>query len=339
MKQPFVSIVILNLNDEKNTINCLKSLEKIDYPSYEAIIVDNGSNLNSFNIIKDYIKKLKFKTKLIRLEQNTGFAEGSNIGVRASKANYIALLSNDTVVDKNWLKEMINVLRKNKKAALVGSEINNLGGFYKKGKTLGSIMSIFGEPINIKSKDKSFTFFVSGCSMLFKKSIVKEPFDKDYFAYGEDVALSWLVHLKGYETKIAYKSKLDHLGGVVRKRLSKLVEFHGEKNKLMNMFLFYELRTLIKLAPLIAFNLLITLIVSIPKSRFLTRMKSYFWLIKNHRKIIKKRREIQRQRRLSDKEIFRYVSCRLPYTNNFLINNLLELYCFIFRVPVLELTK
>lgn len=339
MKQPFVSIVTLNLDNEEYTIKCLNSLEKLNYPNYEVIIVDNGSHIRSFNIIKNYVKKLKLKTRLIRLEQNMGFAEGINIGVRVSKADYIATLDNDTVVDKNWLKEMVWVMKENKNTALVGSEVNSIGDFYKKGKTLGHVMSILGEPIDIKSKDKSFTFFVSGCSTLFRKSIVKEPYDKDYFAYGEDTALSWLVSLKGYKARIAYKSKLDHIGGAARKRFSKLVEFHGEKNRLMNLLLFYESKTLIKLAPLLILNVLTTLMVSIPRGMFTTRMQSYLWLVKNRKKVIEKRKRIQQQRRLSDKEIFKSISCHSPYTNNFIINNLLKLYCFVFRLPVLELRK
>lgn len=339
MKPPIVSIIILNLDDEKNTINCLNSLEKIDYPNYEVIMVDNGSDINSFNIIKNHVKKLKLKTKLIRLKQNVGFAEGNNIGVRHSEARYIALLNNDTVVDKNWLKEMVKLMEEDEKTVLVGSEINNIGSFYKKGKTIGGIISLFGEPIHFIPKDKTFTFLVSACSILFRKSIVKEPFDKDYFAYGEDIALSWLINLKGYKTKMAYKSKLDHIGGVARKRFSKLVGFHGEKNRILNMLLFYESKTLIKLIPLITFNVLISLIASIPHRMFITRINSYLWLIKNSKKIIKKRNKIQRQRKLSDKEIFKNISCHSPYTSSFLVNKLLELYCFIFRLPVLELRK
>jgi GT2 family glycosyltransferase len=268
-----------------------------------------------------------------------GFAEGCNIGVRASKAKYMAILGNDSIVDKNWLKEMIKVMKQEQKTAIVGSEVNSLGSFYEKRKTLGAVMSIFGEPVHIKPKDKSFTFLVSGCSMLFRKSVIKEPFDKDYFAYGEDVALSWLVNLKGYKTRMAHQSRLDHLGGVVRKKIPKLVEFHAEKNKMMNMLIFYESKTLIKMAPLITLNILATLIISIPKSRFLTRMKSYFWLIKNYKKLIKKRRRIQKQRRLSDDEIFKNITCRSAHTNNFLVNNLLKFYCFMFGLHVLELRK
>lgn len=339
MKQPFVSIVTLNLDNEEYTTKCLDSLEKLNYPNYEVIIVDNGSHIRSFNIVKNHVKKLKLKTRLIRLKQNMGFAEGINIGVRVSKADHIVILDNDTVVDKNWLKEMVKLMEENKKTALVGSEINNIGTFYKRGKTLGSVLSLLGEPIDIKSKDKSFTFFVSGCSTLFRKSIIKEPYDKDHFAYGEDTALSWLVNLKGYKARIAYESKLDHVGGSARKRFSKLVEFHGEKNRLLNMLLFYESKTLLKLMPLTILNVLFTLMVSIPRGMFITRIKSYVWLIKNHKKILRKRRKIQRQRKLSDKEILRYFTCRSPYTNNFLVNNLTKLYCFVFRLPVLELTK
>ncbi|MEN4006462.1 MAG: glycosyltransferase [Methanobacterium sp.] len=119
--KPNVSIIILNWNGWKDTIECLESLYQIDYPNYEVIVVDNASSDNSIEKIRDYCKgKIKVKSEffeynsinkpieifelnkdetrkieemyynlpsnrkliLIKNDQNYGYAEGNNIGIR-----------------------------------------------------------------------------------------------------------------------------------------------------------------------------------------------------------------------------------------------------------------
>jgi len=331
MNLPQVSIIILNFNSFSDTERCLDSLKKINYPDYEIIVVDNGS-------LDGSVEKLRKRKDIILIEadKNYGFAEGSNIGVRKAKGKYVVLLNNDTIVDKNWLIEMIKEIKKDKKIAIIGSNIINVGKFYSSD-AFGLIINLFAEPMHANTNDKSFTFLVSGCSLLFDKGKTGVPFDKDFFADGEDIYLAWLTRLKGYAVKIAVKSKLDHVGGEVRKKMPKLVEFHCEKNKIMNIFLFYEWKNIIKIFPILCFNILVNLIISIFKLRLFTRLKSYFWVIKNFGKIMKKRRIIQNQRILKDKELFQYITYRIsPAFHGIekIINFMILLYCMIVRLPV-----
>ncbi len=152
MKQK-VSIIILNWNGWEDTIECLESLYQINYPNYDVIVVDNGSQNESVEMIKNYasgelsvesdffeykkfnkpIKIFEYSAKeleslqiinenyynldsnnkliLIKNEVNSGFSEGNNIGINFSlqflNSNYILLLNNDTVVDKNFLNELV----------------------------------------------------------------------------------------------------------------------------------------------------------------------------------------------------------------------------------------
>ena len=77
---PKVSIIILNWNGLKDTIECLESLEKITYSNYEVIVIDNGSKGNDADILeekyKDYIKVIKNKENLIYAKS---FSNNSNI--------------------------------------------------------------------------------------------------------------------------------------------------------------------------------------------------------------------------------------------------------------------
>ena len=91
---PKVSIIILNWNGVEDTIECLESLKKIDYPSYEVIVVDNGSEGDDVQVLRD-----KFDDYICLIEngKNYGFGGGANIGMRyalnSSNPDYLMLLS------------------------------------------------------------------------------------------------------------------------------------------------------------------------------------------------------------------------------------------------------
>ncbi len=332
-----VSIIILNWNGIKDTIPCLDSLKRLNYPNYEIIVVDNGSVDNSVEILRK-----RKDIKLIENKKNLGFAEGSNIGVRNAKGEYVVLLNSDTVVDKNYVTAMVRMIESNDKISIVGSRINNIGEFYNNVETLGNAISLMGEPVNIWQKDETFTFMVSGCSMMFKKSIMPKPFDDDYFAYGEDIYAAWLARLKGYDVRIAPDSKLDHLGAQVRTKASNIPEFHGEKNKIMNPLIFYSFGNVLKMVPIIMINMLSTIIITTFKLRVHIRLKSYIWLLWHWKLVFSKRRFIQSQRKVKDRALAPYITYKIPQNLgilNKLINPLLFVYCFLVRLPVREIYK
>ncbi|MEN6514775.1 glycosyltransferase, partial [Methanoculleus sp.] len=152
---PRVSIIILNWNGWKDTIECLESVYQITYQNYDVIVVDNGSENESIEKIKEYArgnlevtsrffdysrenKPLHYieysldetkaekgkeaeiadlpswkKLILINNMKNYGFAEGNNIAIRYAlkvlNPEYVLLLNNDTIVDRNFLDELVNV--------------------------------------------------------------------------------------------------------------------------------------------------------------------------------------------------------------------------------------
>ena len=166
---PSVAIIILNWNGWENTVECLESLYKIDYPNYYIILVDNASHDDSIQKIREYCtgkirpisnyveytdhdkpipiteiehnKLIQFELNetllnssiheknliLIKNDRNYGFAEGNNIAIRFSmeklNPDYVLLLNNDTVVDKKFLYELIQVAIKNDKIGFVGPKI------------------------------------------------------------------------------------------------------------------------------------------------------------------------------------------------------------------------
>ncbi len=329
---PLVSVVLLNWNGLEFVQGCMKTLVVQDYPNKEIIFVDNGSTDGSV----EWVKKHHPSVKVIANDKNYGFSEGNNIGVRKAKGRYVMLLSNDTKVTKGWLMNSMRKMLESERVAIVGAKIRNLGdGFYGETTSLGNYATILGDPIDTDDQNK--TFCASGVSFLFDRKVIDEPFDADYFAYGEDLYAAWVVRLRGYDIKIAQDSVIEHYGGTVRKKMPELMEFHGEKNRLTNLLLFYETGTLLKMTPLLLMNVVFNLLISLPKLRVHVRLKSYFWIVKNFRAIMKKRRNFQKNRTVSDRELFKYFTAKIPYKlKGFekIPNAILQLYCFVFRIPV-----
>ncbi len=120
MNHPKVSIIILNWNGLEDTAECLESLMKITYPTYEVIVVDNASEGDDVRILRerfgDYIH-------VIVNDRNYGFAKGSNVGIRYaldSNADYVLLLNNDTVVHPDFLSELVKDALVDKSIGIVG---------------------------------------------------------------------------------------------------------------------------------------------------------------------------------------------------------------------------
>lgn len=103
MIQPLVSIITVNYNGLRLTLEMLRSLQVVRYAPIEVIVVDNGSKEDPSDI------KLQFpQVKLIRSRENLGFAGGNNLGITAAKGKYLLFLNNDTEVDPDFLGPMVD---------------------------------------------------------------------------------------------------------------------------------------------------------------------------------------------------------------------------------------
>src|SRR3989344_1922471 len=117
------SIVIVNYNSADDTLECLDSLSKIDYPDYEIILADNASSDASFVLNK--IHKNFPAVKILALPRNLGFAGSNNAGIKAAfdgGAHCVLLLNNDTTVAPDFLSQMVKAAESGKKIGIVGAQ-------------------------------------------------------------------------------------------------------------------------------------------------------------------------------------------------------------------------
>ena len=216
---PLVYIIILNWDGRDLTLDCLKSLSKINYDNYKILVVDNGSSDDSVSTIQ---KKYP-NVKILQLEKNIGYAAGNNEGfehVKNQNPELVIILNNDTTVDPNFIEPLIKPLTENSvigqtvpkiyyssgqnKIWYAGGKVNKwLGLIYHKG-----IRQIDAEQFNIEE----MTDYATGCCfcMRTKDFNILGGFDTSFPMYGEDVDLS--LRVKTMDKRILFipKSKIWH---------------------------------------------------------------------------------------------------------------------------------
>ena len=295
MSYPKVAIIILNYNGWKDTIECLESVLRNDYPNYQVIVVDNGSPNNSMKYIKawaegrqevltpepthplyhlshppvkkpipyiEYNKKeaekggtpklenslmikwlnskahlqdnspnnsvnptTKYPLILIQTGSNLGYAGGNNVGIRYAQKRdfeYIWLLNNDVVIDKDALTELLKLAESDKKIGIVGSKllyyyypntIQTLGGSDQiTWKNFGKYIYPFEEDRIEFNKSFEIKGYICGASLLIKKEVITTIgiFDKNYFIWAEEADLCFRAAKKGWKLFYCGKSRVWH---------------------------------------------------------------------------------------------------------------------------------
>ena len=217
---PKVYIIILNWNGREETLECLKSVNKINYPNFLTIVVDNGSTDGSEEAIKAAFPEVAF----IQTGKNLGYAEGNNVGIRFAidkGADYVFILNNDTIVDANVITTLVNEAEKNPSAAIFGPKIY----FYDKPDVInsagGNIQydTMERSQIGYGFKEDNRTYssvtsvdWTTGAALFIRISVLKVVglFDADYFLICEDLDLCSRVRKQGYDILFVPTSKVWH---------------------------------------------------------------------------------------------------------------------------------
>ncbi len=207
-----LSIIILNWNGGKIIGECLDSIKKQTFKDYEIIAVDNNSSDGSLAFLKTNYPRIK----LIQNKKNLGYAGGNVIGAKKARGNYLLILNNDTVLDKNFLKEL---WRNRKKADILG--VKNY--YFDKKKTIWAIGSkvnkftmkanlVGNKLIDSKDVDKMKIEQAVGSAMLINKNVIRKVgfFDESFFAYYEETEWQTRAIKNGFKISWVPSAKLWH---------------------------------------------------------------------------------------------------------------------------------
>lgn len=306
MANPLISVVIPNWNGKKFLAGCLDSLKTQTYEPIEVVIVDNGSKDGSV----EYLQENYPYVKLVTFPVNTGFSPAVNAGIKASTGEMVALLNNDTVVDPNWMAELIKAMQEHPEAGSAGCKmlayddhtlLDGAGDGYRRGGLPGRIGH--KERDTGRFNRKRYLLGACGGAALYRRELFDAIglFDEDYFAYLEDVDLGLRAQAAGFKCIYVPTSIVYHLGcGTTGSGYSPLVVRLSARNNWNTIVKNIPMPLLWKFLPHICFwQLYYLAVVTVRGGQLVPWLKGTYEAVKLFPKMMEKRREINRLRKTS----------------------------------------
>lgn len=213
------TVVIPNLNGAGWLRDSIESVYAQTMQDFELIVIDNASTDESLAIARSYQGRPGYT--LIENDHNTGFSYAVNQGIRRARGEYVALFNNDAFAEPEWLAELIRTADADPRIFAVSSlmirhferELADDAGDYV---TLLGFACKRGDGLKASRYQKPCrTFSACGGAALYRKSILDEIglFDENFFAYYEDVDISWRANNRGYRNVFCPAAKCYHICG------------------------------------------------------------------------------------------------------------------------------
>lgn len=246
MGHPLVYAVVLNWNGYEDTVACLNSIEGIDYPNFQTIVVDNGSNDGSGEKIEDSYPDIS----VLYNQENLGFSGGMNTGIRYaidSGADYVWILNNDTIIPEslNLIQRLISPLEESSSVGMTSPLIVRDGTdlvWFIEGKVNSSTLNAKhigdGEPVDqvLDGQPLLDTDYVPLCAAMIDIDMIHSVglLDERYFLYYEDVDYSWRARKDGYYFQTVTDVSVEHkVSQSTGQNLGPLNSYYAARNRIL----------------------------------------------------------------------------------------------------------
>ena len=225
-QRPTVSIIIPHWNGIKTLSECIDSLSKSTFESYEVIVADNASSDGS----QAWIKESHPHIKLVENDRNYGYAGGCNRGADKASGEFLVFLNNDTIQKSDWLHYLVELMEKDNTIAAAQPKILN---YYQKkmfdyAGGSGGYMDMFCFPYargrlfleqeedQGQYNDAKKCFWASGTAIMVRKELFVEAgkFDEIFFAHMEEIDLCWRLQAMGHHVWVEPQSIVYHKNAV-----------------------------------------------------------------------------------------------------------------------------
>ncbi len=282
MNMKKLTLLNINFNDGNHTLELLDSLENSSFKDYDFLIWDNNSTKPESVEARSKLERMP-GIKVIKHDKNSGFTGGVNLALKHIKTKYVLLINPDTIIDRDTIKEMLNLIEKDLKIAFVSAAIYN---YHQREKfdSFGGRMSFFtgiGRPMPLEYETRELKHgeYCDACCIMFNKEVFEElgGYDDRFFAYAETEDVLFKAMQKGYKVFIHPKAIVWHkLYGSSGGKRSKFTTYHLARNRVLLMkkhlnlpkFLLFSFINLFMLTPVQTLLFL--------KRRHFDLMPSYF---------------------------------------------------------------
>ena len=211
-----VSVVVCTYNGVRTIDGCLRALAALDYPTYEVIVVDDGSTDGTAEVVRRHAG-----VRLIRTE-NRGLSAARNTGLRAARHSIVAYTDDDAAPDSHWLTYLVDVLARTDRAGVGGPNLSPPGY----GTVADAVAMAPGGPVHVLLTDE-VAEHIPGCNMAFRKDRLEAigGFDPRFRIAGDDVDVCWRLQDRGWTlgfvpAALVWHRRRDTVGGYWSQQLN-----------------------------------------------------------------------------------------------------------------------
>ena len=307
-ESPLVSVIVLNYNAGELLLNCVDSLKKSAYTNLEILVVDNISTDGSQKKCKEKFPDVE----LIQNNENLGYCGGNNVGIKKAKGEFIVILNPDTIVEKNWIDELILAHREfgdglYQPKILSLNEENII-------QSTGNMLHIFGfgyardkgNKISDKKEEIEKIGYASGTCLFTSRNVIEKIglLDEFLFLYHDDLDLGWRAAQVGINSYYVPKSKIFHVESYSLKWSSK--KFYWlERNRKYCLLTHYSKDTYEKMRYSLFLVDLFVWAFYLSKGFLGAKIKAELEIRRNKEFIRDRFYELEKRKTVSDKELIR----------------------------------
>ncbi len=243
VEQPLVSIISVNFNQIQVTLELLESLRNISFRNFEIILVDNGSSKDSTKLISEAYPEVNY----IYNDKNLGFSGGNNLGIRASKGEYLFFVNNDAEITEGCIETLLQLFNSIPQLGIVSPRIcydlkltNNQQIIQYAGATHVHPITARNEILGEKQLDKGQfneaeeTAYVHGAAMMIKREVIGNVgiMPEEFFLYYEELDWSEQIRNAGYKVYVEPNALVFHKESLAVGKNSTLKTYYHIRNRI-----------------------------------------------------------------------------------------------------------
>jgi len=317
---PKLSIIIPHLKGLDILRDCLRSIYDSTFRDFEVILVDNGSADGSREMVT-----IEFpEVRQIKLKDNRGYAGGCNVGLRSSAADLVLLLNDDTILAPEAIAALVQTMENDPELGGAQPKLLNVQEKtrFDYAGACGGLMDIFGYPFAFgrtfmsleedrgQYDSPSQIFWACGTCAIFRRKALEEVglLDEDFFAHMEEIDLAWRLHLAGYKLARVPQAKVYHYSGHTLPNTERRKMYLNHRNSIICLIKNYSISHLVWILPFrIIFEWGIIVISFLRRDFRRGPAALYVQCILPVLlyKSLRKRRYVQKVRRVSDKQVMK----------------------------------
>ncbi|MBX5492967.1 MAG: glycosyltransferase family 2 protein [Chloroflexi bacterium] len=321
---PLVSAVVVNYNGAQHLARCIDSLCTDGYPALEVLVVDNASTDGSAALLTG-LQMRHPRLTVLSSAHNLGYAGAVNLALPHARGDYLAVLNMDLEVQRGWLAELVAFLEAHPQVAAVNPLVALADGEYVN--ALGQDVHVtglgfnrgLGRPVGTVGRAPFPVTGIQGGAFVVRRAVLEQigGMDAAGWLYHEDVNLSWLLQLLGYDLYCVPTAVVRH---DYKLTMYPVKLYLLERNRWAMLASYLRWPTLVALSPLLLLTEgLMWSYCALKGPAFLVaKARSYVWVVAQWPRLRHRRRWVERARVRTDWALLRRLRWGYAW-NQFLI--------------------